>query len=504
MAEDVQEESHSSPLSSEGWQLAFGDPEIAPPRARVYPLTAGSSDAGDLTEEEMAVVFAMTSRRPEPFDEIARQVNAQKAADFHERWVLGYGHASVAEHAVLHLAVEDISRLACDTVEDNRLASYTEKSSRYQVLPRYAYHVPDELPTHSKARRIYVQTCDYLLETYHDFVDRTRTYLPEEMSRHDDESDASYALRLRRVVTDNCRFLLPAATLTNVGVTANARTMEHLIQKLLSSDLLEERRLGTEFRLRSRQITPTLVKYADRNPYLERVRERQLNGAVQLKGEPEDSPPEVTLEHYDAEAEAKLVTALMFRSARLPYQQVWQRVQEMRPSRRKQVIADTLEKMGPHDAPPREFEVVDFTFGLTMDYGAYREFKRHRMQTYIPQPLTVDNGYVVPPLIQRAGLEARFGEAMDRAGEGFHQLARRHRTVAQYLVTHAHKRRVLSKMNLRECYHLFEMRTQAQAHFSIREPIEQAMRLAVEAQPELFRQMRLRHYPEWWPFEQRA
>ena len=59
-------------------------------------------------------------------------------------------------------------------------------------------------------------------------------------------------------------------------------------------------------------------------------------------------------------------------------------------------------------------------------------------------------------------------------------------------------------MNLRECYHLFQLRTQAQAHFSIRESIEQAMRLAVEAQPELFRHMRLRSYPEWWPFEQRG
>ena len=156
MVDGAPQEPYSGLPSSEGWQLSFADPTVAPPRPRVYPLTAGGADSAELTEEEMAVVFAMTSRRPDTFTEIARQVTAEKAADFHERWVLGYGHASVAEHAVLHMAVEDISRLACDTVEDNRLASYTEKSSRYQVLPRYAYHVPDELPTHSKARRIYV------------------------------------------------------------------------------------------------------------------------------------------------------------------------------------------------------------------------------------------------------------------------------------------------------------------------------------------------------------
>ena len=504
MVGGVSQEPYSGFPSSQGWQLPFDDAEVAPPRPRVYPLTAGRNHAGDLTEEEMAVVFAMTSRRPEPFDEIARQVNAQKAADFHERWVLGYGHASVAEHAVLHMAVEDISRLACDTLEDNRLASYTEKSSRYQVLPRYGYHVPDELPLRSNARRTYVQTCDHLMETYHDLVNRATTYLSEELPRGENEAENAYNLRLRRVVTDSCRFLLPAATLTNVGVTANARTMEHLIQKLLTSELLEECRLGLEIRMRSREITPTLVKYAERNPYLERVRERQLHGAVQLKEEPEEGPAEVTLEHQDPDAESKLVTALLFRSARLSYRQVWQRVQQMHPSRRHRVIADTLEQMGPHDAPPREFEVVDFTFGLTMDYGAYREFKRHRMQTYIPQPLTVRNGYVLPSLIERAGLEGLFRDAISKAEEGYDAVARDVPLVAQYLVTHAHKRRVLSKMNLRECYHLFQLRTQAQAHFSIREPMEQAMRLAMEVQPELFRHMRLRHYPEWWPFTERA
>ena len=120
--------------------MSTSDTKLAEFRRRVYPL-----DARKLSEEQIAVAFAMTSRRPEPFDEIAQQVSQEKAADFHERWVLGYGHASVAEHAVVHLAVENVSRLACDTLEDNRLASYTEKSSRYQVLPEGSYYFPAEL-----------------------------------------------------------------------------------------------------------------------------------------------------------------------------------------------------------------------------------------------------------------------------------------------------------------------------------------------------------------------
>src|SRR5512136_2757260 len=86
----------------------------------------------ELSPEVIAVAFAKTSRSPESFREIAAGLTDEKSAEFHERWVVGYGHASVAEHAVLHIAFENISRLAIESIEGNRLASYTEKSTRYQ------------------------------------------------------------------------------------------------------------------------------------------------------------------------------------------------------------------------------------------------------------------------------------------------------------------------------------------------------------------------------------
>jgi thymidylate synthase ThyX len=64
--------------------------------------------------------------------------------------------------------------------------------------------------------------------------------------------------------------------------------------------------------------------------------------------------------------------------------------------------------------------------------------------------------------------------------------------VAQYAVTHAHNRRVLSKLNLRECYHLFKLRTSRDAHESIREPMKEALRLVEEKHPRFFRHLQLR------------
>jgi len=84
----------------------------------------------DLPPETVAVTFAKTSRSPEPFDEIAAGLTDKKSSRFHEKWVVGYGHSSVAEHAILHIALEDISIVAAKAIEENRLSSFTEKSTR--------------------------------------------------------------------------------------------------------------------------------------------------------------------------------------------------------------------------------------------------------------------------------------------------------------------------------------------------------------------------------------
>ncbi len=457
---------------------------------RVYPL-----DNRDLSEEQIAVAFAMTSRRPEPFDEIAREVSEEKAADFHERWVLGYGHASVAEHAVIHMAVENISRLACDALEDNRLASYTEKSSRYQVMDAGYFHVPTELEAHQDLRQDYVATCGRLFDAYQQLIDACMDYLRGAHPKRSRESDAAYGLRLRRIATDGCRSVLPASTLTNVGVTANARTLEHAISKLMSSELAEERELGSEVRDQGRSITPTLIKYANEVDYLRQRPEkrRELDDRVGQLAEETVPSGEVRLVHWDAQAEEKLAAAFLYGSTGLGYQEAWDRALAMPSEERNRLIDSFLDGIGPHDSPPRELEVVDYTFEILLDYGAFREFRRHRMQTYLPQLLTVVHGVRIPSVIADAGLEGPFIEATAVA-EDLHR--RIHDDVspaaAQYVVTHAHQRRVLSKLNLRECYHLFKLRTSKDAHESIREPMKEALRQVESKHPQFFRHLQLR------------
>ena len=111
-----------------------------------------------------------------------------------------------------------------------------------------------------------------------------------------------------------------------MGVTANARVLEHAVSKLMSSELDEERELGLEIRRQGRNIAPTLIKYADLNPYLAGMptAQRYMTGshlAESADGAPDTGTPEgagpgsatwqVKLVDWDRRAEEKLAAALL-------------------------------------------------------------------------------------------------------------------------------------------------------------------------------------------------
>ncbi|HEY5984589.1 MAG TPA: FAD-dependent thymidylate synthase, partial [Anaerolineales bacterium] len=216
----------------------------------------------ELSPETIAVAFAKTSRSPESFREIASGLSEEKSAQFHEKWVVGYGHASVAEHAVLHLAFENVSRLAIESIESNRLASYTEKSTRYQKWRPDDFHVPSELSDHA-LREEYLRVCRLLFSTYLDSLEPVSKVVIARAARRENESDDALDRRLRSQYVDVCRFLLPAASLANVGMTANARVLENVIRKMLSHELAEVREIGEQVKMVARAEIPTLVKYAE-------------------------------------------------------------------------------------------------------------------------------------------------------------------------------------------------------------------------------------------------
>ncbi len=422
-----------------------------------------------LPPEVIAVAFAKTSRSPRSFREIAQELTEERSSEFHEKWVVGYGHGSVAEHAVLHLALENLSRLAIESLESNRLCSYTEKSTRYQIFD--AFYFPPEIAASPHAER-YETTCRNLFRTYQECLDPVREVVEALHPRGAEESMAAYEARIRSKYVDVCRFLLPCATVANVGMTANARALEHAITKMLSHPLDEVRAVGAEIKRVACAEVPTLVKYAGPSAYLTETAAALEAAALDQTsaGSPGGENPlaGVRLVHHDRDAETRVVAACLYRHDRSAYADAWARASAMSASERRATIEQALGRLGRHDVPIREIEHTTYTFDIVCDQGAYFDLKRHRMMTQSPQAPTVELGYAVPKAIDEAGLGQRYRDAVEQATEAHRKVALDFPHEAAYLVTNAHNRRFLATMNLREFYSLVPLRAREAGHFSYR------------------------------------
>ena len=442
--------------------------------------------------EIIAVAFAKTSRSPETFRAIADELTEEASSQFHEKWVIGYGHSSVAEHAVLHLAIENASRLAMESIESNRLASYTEKSTRYQKWDKDQFYCPPEI-FGSKFEERFNQICEYLFQTYLRSLEPAKKVVEAQVSRNEGESDENYDKRIRSKYVDACRFILPAASLANVGMTVNGRELESAIKKWLSSPLAEVREIGETVKVAAKAEVPTLLKYAEQQPSYQVMAEKitQLNASMEL---PEEKQQACTLVASENEGEDRILASVLYRFGNMSFEQALKKVKDTTISTEiSEVLFQDLEKF---DVPLRELEHSTMTFDLVMDQGAYAEFKRHRIMSQTTQRLTCTNGYAIPKLIVKAGFELDFQQAMGAAQLLWNELAEWNIDIAQYIVPNAFNRRVMATFNLREAFSFCQLRTAPNAHFSIRR-IAQMMAVEVKrVYPVLSKYMRI--YDEPW------
>jgi len=447
----------------------------------------------NLPEEVVAVLFAYYSRSADPLRENLRRLleegdveltgsvepadedtllNArEKARQFHEKWVVGYGHGSVAEHAVVHLALEDVSILASKVIEDARLASFTEKSTRYVVFDESRYHTPAEFsqsldePPSSVLR--------LLLGTYARLMPQVIAQVERRTPKREGQTERAWKAVCRSSACDVLRYLLPTATHTNLGITANARTLEHLITKMLSHPLAECRSLGAQIKDEARKIVPTLIKYADRSDYLAESPGILSEYAGVLPQLTPANGPDVRLIRAPIEPEIDLATALLYDRGTLDWATLRQAVAGWPREKVEGVIRSALARKpegmrGDHDQALRHLEHLTYTYEITIDYGAFRDIHRHRMATQTRQRLTPDLGYSTPPEIEEFGLLDEYRTCMDAAASAFRELEKISPDAAPYVLPLAYRMRVLFTWNLREMDHFITLRSSKQGHASYR------------------------------------
>ena len=450
----------------------------------------------------------------------------ERARAFAEKYVLGYGHSSVAEHGMVHLALEDVSIVASKLVEDARLASYTEKSTRYVAFDSDKAYYPPRVMAEPRLAEEYTRAVRGLLEAYtgwtEDFVSKIKARTP----RTQKQTERGYEAASRATAFDLLRYLLPAATHTNIGLTLNARALEQLIVKLLSQPLEEGRVLGEQIKAESQHAVPTLLKYAEFNPYRAETSAaigtlaRELLGDSSENFTPEQAPirsnpqdtlsllkervarnepgevlrgevSSVSLVFCDPDADNRLVAAILYADAALPMEALLARVKNWEQAQKERVVDEYLKRRGRHDAPGRAWERVFCTVEMTLDYGAYRDVQRHRMATQTTQGLTPALGFEMPADFEVFGYAEKYGALMTQAAEAHRRLTEAGLAdEAAYVLPLATRIRALFTWNLREVTHFVELRSARQGHPSYRKIAQDVYAAVAEAYPLVARYMR--------------
>lgn len=451
----------------------------------IYPLEG-------LSPEVKAVTFAKCSRSPDSFSDIAKELTEEKSAQFHEKWVVGYGHGSVAEHSVLSIAMENVTILATKVIEDNRLASYTEKSTRYQVFDRNTYYKPKKIMDDPELGPLYQKTGNLLFDTYTELVEPMKEYMKRHHPQPEGMSDGLYQNTLKARACDEIRYILPTSTLTNLGMTINARNLEYAISKFLSHPLDEIKELGEEIKKVGLKITPTLIKYADYNEYMVNNDKKfeEIDQELFNQTKPQNKA-EVEIVDFNPLAENKLVAALLYKQSKLPYHQIAEKVKGMSQEEKEKIIDEAMKRRGPHDRPPRELEHIYYTFDILMDYGAFRDIQRHRICTQTNQKVTIAHGYDTPQAIIDAGFEDKFKNCMETANETYEKIFAKYPDEAQYIVPLAYRKRTLFTWNLRELHHFIPLRSSKAGHWSYRHIAQLCYDKLMEIHPVLAKYIRV-------------
>ena len=451
---------------------------------RIYTLP------NNLMPEVKAVTFAKCSRSPESFDKIAQELTEEKSAEFHDKWVVGFGHSSIAEHAVISLAIENVSNVATKVIEDSRLASFTEKSSRYQVFNKDKIYMPENV-MNSELKEVYSDTVNSLMDAYEEMTKPMMDFVKQKYPKPDNQDEKLYNMVSKARACDNLRYLLPTATLTNLGMTINTRELENLIKKLLSHPLKEMQDIGKEMKEKAMEAVPTLIKFADKNNYIVETKKQLQKIADWELGQDSGNNQAVTIVDYDVNAINKLVAAILYPYSNLSHEEIQEKVLYMSPEKKEKIIDETLKRREKFDAPLRELEHVYYTFDILMDYGAFRDVQRHRMCTQSNQPVTVVHGYDLPPEIREAGFEVKFKEVVEKSVEAYNKIYEKFPEEAQYVVPFCFRKRVLITWNLRELHHFISLRSGKKGHASYRRIAQECWRKLNEIQPLLAKYIRV-------------
>jgi thymidylate synthase ThyX len=282
---------------------------------------------------------------------------------------------------------------------------------------------------------------------------------------------------------EDARYVASLATEGQLGMTLNARNLEFMIRRFASTKLAELKQFNQRIYDLVKEVAPSIILFTEAHDFDAKTYEEIEKKAQALLQPVGKFTRSVSLVDHTPDADTRLAASLLHSSSSLPYASCLRKARSLKFDDKKELLELAFKHMEFYDFPLREFEYVSLTYDLVVSASCFAQLKRHRMATLTAQDYNPVLGVTVPPSLQEIGAEKEFLEIINETNRVYSLLKEKIDCGAEYVLTNAHRRRVLLKINARELYHISRLREDATAQWDIRDVAGEISRLAREVMP---------------------
>jgi flavin-dependent thymidylate synthase len=474
------------------------------------------------TPETISAAYARISRDPRDVSKLRAEAREQveKARRSNQVIVFGMSHHSVAEHAYFNFDILGISRLAIEELEERRIGcAYTEKSQRYITL-RGDFITPTEFSQQDKEifvklvelqNNFYINNLEKLIQYQYSanpiLAEKARIAskkgISDKMNRHKNT--------LEGWAKEDARYALSLATQAQLGLSFNARTLEHAIRTMRHSELAETRELSQKLFNVTKEVAPSLIILTDPEEFKKAFKtelqddhfkytrqnlKKMVASIIEnIQGNLSDEYISEKISKGNAilfredNIDRNIAATIMHNNSFLSLEDSYKIASQVLNTEDsgKTFFKEALKYISVFDSLPREFEFTsNLKFELIVSASNFAQLKRHRLMTLLAQEYNPELGYTIPESIKAINKEKELVDICERSSELFYKFKPKYNRAAEYCLTNAHRRRVLISVNPRELYHVSRLREDEHAQWDIKNTARNMLILAKQAAPLTF------------------
>jgi thymidylate synthase ThyX len=197
-----------------------------------------------------AMLQALHSRSTGGIKEHLKVLAEKGAENFMEKFYVGYGHKSIGDCGSATVFVEGVSMLAVKAIQDWRLYSGQEASTRYVDFSKQKFINP---LANKEGEEILENWRRYYLEAQKPVKEHLRKQFP----RQDGENEKTYDKAITARAFDVIRSFLPAGAATNVAWRMNFRQFADELMLLRHHPLEEVREIAEKTETALKKMYPS-------------------------------------------------------------------------------------------------------------------------------------------------------------------------------------------------------------------------------------------------------